>query len=112
MCPNAGAANQAPGSRWDDALINRHADDRVGADCVERGDFFEAAKATGCNQPARCSSPQIANDIERNALQQAFGVDVRVKKRVTKSFECAQHIEGGDGGGFLPASDRDVTTTT
>jgi hypothetical protein len=43
-------------------------------------DLFRARNATSHDQLLHGCSPQLAHGVERNALHQTFGVDVRVER--------------------------------
>src|SRR5215469_11151196 len=93
------------------SYIHRHAHDRVGADHLQRVNFFERADTPGDDQPSRSYASQISGDVQRKAGERSFRIDVSIEKRAAIWLQDLHHGPWLDAGIFLPAVNRDSAAT-
>ena len=74
--------------------VDGHADDCVGADCIEGVNFLLAANSPGHDELALRQFAQTRGDLEREALQGSFRIHVRVEKCRDVGLELRNCVVG------------------
>src|ERR1022692_3312286 len=73
-------------SDFQHSRVERHSHHRVHAHPIERVDLLLTANTPRRDQPPRSQLSQTADNVQRNSLQQPFGIDVGVEERRTIRF--------------------------